>query len=142
MTSRFYVEGDEPQRAAADSEADLRSRLAEMVKGTTFEGKLDTKTANIEVLKQLEMPIVRQFQERAAEEGRLVVEEFQDAQGRTCRRFHGSSKAGLEPLREEGRRVFLERPVFFDGKAYVRSRVPNNVRAAMVARALGAEGSV
>ena len=139
MASRFFIEGSEPQRAAADSEADLRARMAEMVKGTSFAGKLNPATAPLEVLRTLERPITEAFAERAAAEGRLVCEEFTDAQGRTCRRYHGSAKAGLEPFREEGRTVFLERPVIFDGRPYVRSKIPNAVRAQMYARSLGAE---
>jgi hypothetical protein len=137
--SRFYLENEIPQRAAGDSEADLRARMAEMVKGTSFAGKLNPATAPLEVLRTLERPITEAFAERAAAEGRLVCEEFTDAQGRTCRRYHGSSKAGLEPFREEGRTVFLERPVVFDGKVYARSRIPNHIRAAMAIRSMGAE---
>ncbi len=142
MSSRFYVEGEEPQRAAADSEADLRERLAAMIPSTSFRDKLNPKTVNIEVLRTLEAPITEAFRERAAVEGKLVCEEYVDAQGRTCRRFHGSSKAGLEPFREEGRHVLLTRPIFFDGRPYVRSKIPNDVRAKMAVRALGAEGSI
>ena len=140
--SRFYLENEIPQRAAGDSEADLRARMAAMIPGTSFKDKLDAKTANIEVLRTLERPILEEFRARAEAEGKLVVEEFTDAQGRVCRRFHGSAKAGLEPFREEGRHVLLERPVIFDGRPYVRSKIPNDVRARMAVRALGAEGSI
>ena len=142
MSSRFFIEGEEPQRAAADSEAALRERMAAMIPSTSFRGKLDAASANIEVLRTLETPITQEFRDRAAAEGKLVVEEYVDAQGRTCRRFHGSSKAGLEPFREEGRHVLLTRPIFFDGRPYVRSKIPNDVRAKMAVRALGAEGSI
>ena len=139
MSSRFFIEGEEPARNADSSEADLRARMAEMVKGTGFEGKLNPATAPLPVLQTLEKPILEEFRERAAAEGKLVCEEFTDSQGRTCRRYHGSSKAGLEPFREEGRHVLLERPVIFDGKVYARSRVPNHIRAAMAIRSMGAE---
>ena len=139
MASRFFIEGSEPQRAAADSEADLRARMAEMVKGTSFAGKLNPATAPLEVLRTLEAPITQEFRDRAEAQGQLICEEYVDAQGRTCRKFHGSSKAGLEPFREEGRTVFLERPVVFDGKVYARSRIPNHIRAAMAIRSMGAE---
>ena len=137
--SRFYLENEIPQRAAGDSEADLRARMAEMVKGTSFAGKLNPATAPLEVLRTLEAPITEAFAERAEAQGQLICEEYVDAQGRTCRRYHGSAKAGLEPFREEGRHVLLERPIIFDGKAYVRSRVPNHIRAAMAIRSMGAE---
>ena len=140
--SRFYLENEIPQRAAGDSEADLRARMAEMVKGTSFAGKLNPATAPLEVLRTLERPITEAFAERAEAQGQLICEEYVDAQGRTCRRYHGSAKAGLEPFREEGRHVLLERPVIFDGRPYVRSKIPNDVRARMAVRALGAEGSI
>ncbi|MHB1286475.1 MAG: hypothetical protein ACYCYP_07935 [Leptospirales bacterium] len=137
--SRFYLESDIPQREQAKGESELREQVASMVKHTGFDGKLDPRTANIEVVKALAGPIHREFQETASKRGQLVTEEFQDAQGRTCRRFHGDPRAGLEGFSERGRRVRLSEISHFDGKVFLKGREPAHIRRAMLLRANGLE---
>ena len=141
--SLFYVEGTEPKRHAESEERDLRERMAAMIPSTSFKDKLDAKTAPLPVLETLEKPIATQFMEAATARGELVCEEFVDHRGQVCRRYHGDPKADIRAsFSAPGLTVRVAEVVGFDGKNYLKDRIPNIVRAKMAVRALGAEGSV
>jgi hypothetical protein len=140
MSSRFYLENEVPQRHAASEEQDLRGKMAMMIPNTSFAGKLDPATAPLPVLETLEKPILEEFQERATARGELVVEEYTDHRGQVCRRFHGDPAADIrQSFAAPGVTVRVAETVGFDGHVYLKDRIPNNVRAKMYARSLGAE---
>lgn len=136
---KFYLEGSIPQRDQKAAEKELRSQVAAMLPSSSFRGKLDPATAPIAVLETLAGPIHREFQETASRTGQLVVEEYTDAQGRQCKRYHGSSRAGLAPFSEGGVRVKLAEVSHFDGRVFLAGREPRDVRAAMLLRKNGLE---
>ena len=135
--SQFYLEKNGPQRDQKIAENELREQVGYMVQHTSFRGKLDAKTAPLAVLQTLGGPIHKEFQESASRNGLLVAEEYQDPQGRTCRRFHGDSKAGLAPFSEGGVRVRLSEISHFEGKSYLKGHEPKHVKAAMLLRSRG-----
>lgn len=140
MGSRFYLENEAPKRDASDSEANLRARLAGMIPHTDFSGKLDPRSANIEVLKTLAGPIEGQFRDHAAKKGVLIAEEYLDHRGLACRRYHGSARDEIrESFAAPGVTVRVAKTVTFNGKNFLESKIPNSVRAQMYARSVGAE---
>lgn len=141
--ARFFVEGSKPQRAAVSEEQALREKMAMMIPSTSFRDKLDAATAPLPVLQTLEKPVAEQFMEAATKEGRLIVEEYVDHRGQVCKRYHGDPKADIRAsFSAPGLTVRVAEVVGFDGKNYLKDRIPNVVRAKMAVRALGAEGSV
>ncbi len=135
--NRFYLERDSQKKVEEKDEKTFREQVGYMVQHTSFRGKLDAKTAPLAVLQTLGGPIHKEFQENASRNGLLVAEEYQDSQGRICRRFHGDSKAGLEGFAEGGRRVKLSELSHFEGRTYLKGREPRDVRAAMLLRSRG-----
>ena len=133
----FYLEKDGPKRDLQIAEKELRSQLNTMLPHSTFRGKVDPSTERIETLQVLAPEVYRQFKETAERSGSLIAEEFQDAQGRTCRRFHGDARAGLEGFAEGGRRVKLSEVSHFQGKSYLKGREPRDVKAQMLLRSRG-----
>ena len=137
--AKFYLEKDGPQRDHKKAEQELRDQIGSMIGHTGFKGKLDPRTANIEVVKTLAAPILREFQETAAKRGALIAEEFTDSQGRTCTRYHGDARAGLAPFAAPGKTCRVSPLSNFDGKTYLKGQEPNHVRRAMLLRSNGLE---
>ena len=135
--SQFYLEKNGPQRDQKIAENELRGQLNTMLPHSSFKGKLNPATERIEVLQSLAPAIYREFKESAEKAGQLVVEEYVDNRGLTCRRFHGDSRAGLEGFAEGGRRVKLSELSHFEGRAYLRGREPRHIRAQMLLRSRG-----
>ena len=137
--SKFYLEKDGPKRDQRATERELRTQLAAMLPYSSFKGKVAPETERIEVLQAIAPAIHAQFREHAAAKGELIAEEYQDAQGRTCRKFHGDSRSGLAPFSEGGARVRLAEVSHFEGKAYLKGKEPLGVKRAMLLRSRGLE---
>lgn len=141
MASRFFIEGQEPARAAASEEQALREKMGMMIPSTSFSGKLDAKTAPLPVLQTMEKPVAEQFMEGAAARGELVVEEFLDHRNQVCKRYHGDARTEIQQsFSAPGITARVAETTSFDGRNYLKSRIPNNIRAKMAARSLAAEG--
>ena len=135
--SQFYLEKNGPQRDQKIAENELRGQLSVMLQHSSFRGKVDQSTERIETLQAIAPEVYRQFKETAERSGSLIAEEFKDAQGRTCRRFHGDARSGLEGFAEGGRRVKLSELSHFEGRTYLRGREPRHIKAAMLLRKNG-----
>ena len=137
--ARFYLESDVPARDQKKAEMELRDQVGSMIGHTGFKGKLDPRTANIEVVKSLATPILREFQETAAKRGTLIAEEFTDSQGRTCTRYHGDARAGLAPFAAPGKTCRVAPLSNFEGKVFLKGQEPLAVKRAMLLRSNGLE---
>jgi hypothetical protein len=137
--ARFYLESDVPARDQKKAEMELRDQVGSMIGHTGFKGKLDPRTANIEVVKSLATPILREFQETAAKRGTLIAEEFTDSQGRTCTRYHGDARAGLAPFAAPGKTCRVSPLSNFEGKVFLKGQEPLAVKRAMLLRSNGLE---
>lgn len=135
--SQFYLERNGPQRDQKIAENELRGQLNTMLPHSSFKEKVDVDTERIEVLQAIAPAIYREFKETAEKAGQLVVEEYVDNRGLTCRRFHGDARAGLAPFSEGGARVKLAELSHFEGRTYLKGREPRDVQAAMILKSRG-----
>ncbi len=135
--AKFYLEKDGPQRDTAKAEAEFRGQLAGMLPYSSFKGKVDVTKERLGVLEAIGPAIYKEFQETAAKRGALVAEEFTDDQGRVCRRFHGSSKAGLEGFAAGGATCRIAPLTTVGGKTYLSDRLPPAARRMAVLNKAG-----
>ena len=135
--STFYLEKDGPKRDQVKGERELREQVSSMVGHTGFAGKINPMTANIEVVKTLATPILKEFQETAAKRGALIAEEFVDSMGRNCRRFHGDARVGLEGFAAGGARCKVAPLTTINGKTYLSDRLPPAARRMAVLNKAG-----